>query len=115
MLKICLMSYKVKVIPKFEKELKRLAKKYPLLKFEYPELVRDLKEKPIQGTSLGNDCYKIRLSISSKGKGKSGGGRVITCVKIIENTIYLLTIFDKSEQENIADKDLKELLRFITN
>lgn len=72
-----------------------------------------MKDHPNQGVSLGNDCYKIRMSIGSKGKGKSGGARVITCVKIIHNTVYLLTIFDKSESENIPDKELKELLKFI--
>ena len=63
--------------------------------------------------SLGNDCYKIRMAIASKGKGKSGGARVITCFKIMHGTVYLLTIFDKSEQENIPDKELRELLKFI--
>lgn len=113
MLKICSMNYNIEAIPKFEKELKRLSKKYPSLKHEYIALVRSLKEKPDQGTSLGNDCYKIRLAIASKGKGKSGGARVITCMKILKTTVYLLTIFDKSEQETLPDKELKELLEFI--
>ena len=76
------MSYKVKSIPKFEKELKRLAKKYHSLKKEYIELVQSLKNHPQQGTSPGNDCYKIRLAIASKQKGKSGGARVITYVQV---------------------------------
>jgi len=67
------MSYKVKFIPKFEKELKRLAKKYPSLKSDFSFLLTSLKNDPSQGISLGSDCYKIRLAISSKGKGKSGG------------------------------------------
>ena len=62
---------------------------------------------------MGNNCFKIRLSIASKGKGKSGGGRIITFVKVLETTVYLLTIYDKSEQENINDKDLEELLKWI--
>ena len=107
------MSYKVKLLPKFEKELKWLAKKFPSLKNEYFELVQSLKEQPQQGTALGNDCYKIRLAIASKSKGKSGGARVITCVKIVGSIVYLLTIFDKSEQENIPDKELQELLKWI--
>ena len=107
------MSYKVKITPKFEKEVKRLAKKYASLKNEYPELVKSLKENPIQGIALGNNCYKIRFSIASKGKGKSGGARVITCIQILETTVYLVTIFDKSEQENISSKELAELLKFI--
>ena len=100
------MSYKIKAIPKFEKELKRLAKKYPSLKAEYIELVQSLKQEPEQGTPLGNNCYKIRLAIASKGKGKSGGSRVITYVQVLQTTVYLLTIFDKSEKENIPDKIL---------
>ena len=107
------MSYKVKAIPKFEKELKRLAKKYPSLKNEFKQLVQNLQEQPDQGISLGNNCFKIRISIASKSKGKSGGARVITCLKIIETAVYLLTIFDKSEKENIADKELEELLKGI--
>lgn len=76
-------------------------------------MLKSLKESPSQGTPLGNECYKIRMAIASKGKGKSGGARVITCFKIVNETVYLLTIFDKSEQENITDKELSELLGFI--
>ncbi len=111
--KIYFMSFKVKSIPKFEKELKRLVKKYSSLKDEYLQLVHSLIQQPEQGTALGNNCYKIRLSIASKGKGKSGGARVITCVQVIANTVYLLTIFDKNEQESIGDKELEELLEWI--
>ena len=107
------MNYNVASIPKFEKELKRLTKKYHSLKNEYIELVKDLKKNPIQGINLGNNCYKIRLAIASKGKGKSGGARIITCVKIIEETVYLLTMFDKSEEANISDHELLALLRWI--
>ncbi len=107
------MSYSIITVPRFEKEIKRLAKKYHSLRDEYITLVTSLKENPIQGTELGNGCYKIRIAIASKGKGKSGGARVITCVKIIDETVYLLTIFDKSESENISDKELQELLQWI--
>jgi len=107
------MSYKVKFIPKFEKELKRLAKKFPSLKTDFSHLLKSLKEDPSQGTPLGNECYKVRMAITSKGKGKSGGARVITCFKVIRGTVFLLTIFDKSEQENVTDKELSDLLKFI--
>ena len=93
--------------------MKRLAKKYPSLKAEYIELVQSLKQEPEQGTPLGNNCYKIRLAIASKGKGKSGGSRVITYVQVLQTTVYLLTIFDKSEKENIPDKELEALLKEI--
>ncbi len=107
------MNYKVKFIPKFEKELKRLAKKYPSLKNEYIFLVQSLKIEPEQGISLGNNCYKIRIAIASKGKGKSGGARVITYVQVRDELVYLLTIFDKSDKENIPDKELQLLLKWI--
>jgi hypothetical protein len=90
-----------------------LAKKYPSFKFEFLSLLESLKIDPTQGISLGNECYKIRLAIASKGKGKSGGARVITCFKIIKGTVFLLTIFDKNEQESISNKELADLLRFI--
>lgn len=107
------MTYKVRYIPKFEKELKRLAKKFSSLKSDFSLLLQSLEKNPSQGTPLGNECFKIRMGIASKGKGKSGGARVITCYKIVQSTVFLLTIFDKSEQENIPDKELKELLKFI--
>jgi mRNA-degrading endonuclease RelE of RelBE toxin-antitoxin system len=75
------MSYKILFTPEFEKEIKRLSRKYPSLKQDYLELLHSLSANPIQGISLGNQCFKIRLSIKSKASGKSGGARVITCVK----------------------------------
>jgi len=69
-----------------------------------------LASDPRQGTSLGNECYKIRLAIASKGKGKSGGARIITNIVISDGVVYLLTIYDKSGKENVSDKELKELL-----
>jgi mRNA-degrading endonuclease RelE of RelBE toxin-antitoxin system len=107
------MNYRVETIPHFDKELKRLSKKYPSIKSEFFDLVQKLKQNPEMGIDLGNHCYKIRLGIASKGKGKSGGARVVTYIQISETTVYLLTIFDKSEQETIPDKALNELLKFI--
>lgn len=101
---------KLVVASNFDAEAKRLLKKYRSLRTELAELGRSLLENPIQGTPVGRDCYKIRLAIASKGKGKSGGGRVITCVKVAAETVTLLTIYDKSEQEDIPDKALTKLL-----
>jgi mRNA-degrading endonuclease RelE of RelBE toxin-antitoxin system len=100
------MSYNIEVTAYFSKQLKRLTKKFPSLKNEYAELITTLKENPNQGTKLRNNCYKIRLSIASKQKGKSGGARVITHVQVVDTKIYLLSIYDKSEQTDINDKDI---------
>jgi hypothetical protein len=107
------MSYNILPIPPFDRQLKRLSKKYPSLKEEYFELIESLEQNPEQGTNLGNNCYKIRLAIASKGKGKSGGARVITNFVIADATVYLLSIYDKSEKENLTDKELDELLKFV--
>ncbi|MCS4433335.1 type II toxin-antitoxin system RelE family toxin [Aquiflexum gelatinilyticum] len=107
------MSYNIIAVPTFRKELKKLAKKYPSLKTDLAILFESLEENPVQGTSLGRNCYKIRLSISSKGKGKSGGSRVITNIVIAEETVFLLSIYDKSDKETLSDKELDELLKNI--
>jgi len=107
------MSYNILPLPPFDRQLKRLCKKYPSLKEEYFELIESLEENPEQGTNLGNKCFKIRLSIASKGKGKSGGARVITNFIIADQNVYLLSIYDKSEKENLTDKELKELIQLI--
>ncbi|MDR0810844.1 MAG: type II toxin-antitoxin system RelE/ParE family toxin [Paludibacter sp.] len=104
------MNYEILTIPPFDRQLKRLAKKYSSLKEEYALLLQDLSENPVQGTPLGNNCYKIRLSIASKGKGKSGGARIITNVFVSKEKVFLLSIYDKNEQENISDRELRLLL-----
>lgn len=107
------MSYKVLTIPPFDRQLKRLSKKYPSLKKEIAKLFDLLEIDPAQGQTLGNSCYKIRLAIASKGKGKSGGARVITHFVVANMSVYLLSIYDKSEEDNISDSELDNLLRFV--
>jgi mRNA-degrading endonuclease RelE of RelBE toxin-antitoxin system len=104
------MSYKTITTHRFEKELKRLVKKFPSLKKEFADLIAQLEEKPETGTLIGNQCYKIRLAISSKGKGKRGGARVITCVYTKAATVYLLTIYDKGEKDDLTDGDLADMI-----
>jgi len=107
------MSFKIIPTPLFEKELKHLSKKYPSIKKDLAALADKLQKEPKSGTPLGNDCYKIRMAIRSKRQGKSGGARVITHVWISGSSVYLLSIYDKSEAENISDKDLLERLKNI--
>ncbi len=104
------MSYNVRTIKNFDKESKRLCKKYKSLKKEIIDLANELENNPKKGIYLGNNCYKIKMAIESKGRGKSGGSRIISHVKIIEKTVYLLSIYDKSDQANISDKKIKNLM-----
>lgn len=107
------MSYKVKSIAVFERQAKRLTKKYVSLKKELLAIVEELKESPERGTAIGKNCFKIRIAIASKGKGKSSGARIITNFVVTNSTVYLLSIYDKSEQGSLSDKELDELLKYI--
>ncbi len=87
------MSYSILPTPPFDKQLKRLCKKYSSLKKEYLNLIEELEQTPELGIKIGNNCYKIRIAIASKGKGKSGGARIITNIVVTEKnslpTFYL--------------------------
>lgn len=107
------MNYNVKTLPKFDKNLKKLVKKYPSLRSEFRSLLASLKEDPKQGKPLGKDCYKIRIAIASKKSGKSGGARVITNIVVSDTIVYLLSIYDKADAATISDRELKELLKSV--
>ena len=99
------------ITEKCKKHLHRLLKKYISIEKDLLQLVNSLEQNPFQGDALGKNCYKIRFPITSKGYGKSYGARAITCVKITENNIFLLTIYDKSDKKDISDKELISLLK----
>jgi|SRR5882757_8792792 mRNA-degrading endonuclease RelE of RelBE toxin-antitoxin system len=100
------MSYNINFTPFFEREFKKLLKKHSSLKKDLETVINLLNENPRSGESIGNNCYKIRMSISSKNKGKSGGARVITHVRFINEEIFLLSIYDKSSLSTIAEEQL---------
>jgi len=104
------MNFSVFPSGKFKKETKRLIKKFPSLKQELAILASTLEIHLETGTPLGNNTYKIRVAIKSKGKGKSGGGRIITYVVTEDREVYLLTIYDKSELSFIDDKIIKAIM-----
>jgi len=105
------MSYKIILTPNFEKEFKKLLKKYPSIKEDLRALGQSLQANPTQGSEVFKNCYKVRLAIKSKGKGKSGGGRLITYVRITSESVYLLSIYDKSDRETVTDAYIKHLLK----
>lgn len=110
------MSFNIITLSSFDKELKKLAKKYHSLKQDYADLLDDIEANPKYGTPIGRNCYKIRLAITSKGRGKSGGARIITHLIIsVENqTLYLLKIYDKGDIDNISETELIQLLSSIS-
>lgn len=96
----------------FKRQARRLNKKYRSLKDDLKTLQDDLKENPFQGTDLGGGVRKIRMAIASKGKGKSGGARVLTLNVLVSDDadVTLLTIYDKNEIENVSNEYISWLV-----
>ena len=105
------MSYQLVIGARFKQVSRRFFKKYASFVDDFEQLIAELKSNPQAGVSLGRDCFKVRMRIKSKNTGKSGGARVITCVKVVGEKIYLLTIYDKSEQDTISDNERDDLLK----
>ncbi|MEO1954847.1 MAG: type II toxin-antitoxin system RelE/ParE family toxin [Campylobacterales bacterium] len=104
------MNFKIKTIPRFEKDVKKLKKRYPKIKNNLTELINLLTSNPELGTSLGDNIFKIRVPNSSIPTGKSGGFRVITYYKVDE-ILYLITMYSKTEFENILTEKLKQIIK----
>ena len=105
------MSFEIFRTEEFSRHFKQLAKKYPSIKTDFVSLLSSLESNPQQGTPLGKECYKIRMRITSKKTGKSGGARVIMYVKVLKKRITLLDIYDKSEKDSLTEKELMALLK----
>lgn len=108
------MKITIKTLPEFARRAKLLAKKYKSFKEDYSKFLDSLEKDPFQGVSLGGGVYKTRMAIASKGKGKSGGARVLTYnIQKTESGILfvtLMSIFDKSEMENVSDDYIQSIL-----
>lgn len=108
------MIVSIVLLDEFKRNFKRLAKKYPSLKEDFKTFKNDLAINPLQGIDLGHNVRKVRMSIASKGKGKSGGSRILTYNATITETgdvkITLLTIYDKGEISNVTDAYIKWLV-----
>ncbi len=105
------MSFEIVYTHNFEREIKHLAKKHRSIKKDLSNLIIELENNPELGTPIGNNCFKVRMAISSKGKGKSGGARVITHLYIKGKIVYLLSAYDKSEHESVSETKIKELIK----
>ena len=108
------MQRTIETLPEFDRRSKRLRKKFAALGGELNALATALASAPVQGASLGNGLYKIRLGSASKGGAKSGGFRVVTYYVELtaagDEVVYLVTIYDKSEEATIPKADLLALL-----
>ena len=101
-------------LPEFEKNLKRLSRKFQSLKHEYFNFVDISETEGPQGDHLGNNAYKARLAVKSKGKGKSGGLRIISYHVILtfqDDMIYLVAIYDKNEISSMEMKKIDQIIK----
>lgn len=108
------MNYEIIVKPTFQREAKKLAKHYSSFKEDFASLIDELEQNPQLGTDLGHGLRKIRMKISSKGKSKSGGARVITFTLVLSQqdaVLNLLYIYDKADMASISEKDIQQLLK----
>lgn len=108
------MNFDIIPTPDFEKSFKALAKRHRSLKSDILEFSSSLQENPFQGVELSPGIRKIRMAIASKGKGKSGGARIITYTVIaaeMEGRVYLMKIYDKSDFSTVDLSVLKEMAR----
>lgn len=103
----------IELAPTFRKAFKRLSKKYRSLFLDFEKLIETITLNPMAGADLGSGLRKVRMAVASKGKGKSGGARVITYTMFLvsDNKILLLTAYDKSEKENISDSELQDIMK----
>jgi len=102
---------KVRMSEDFRAAYKRLKKRHKSLEQDFEQLLASLLQNPMQGVELDGGARKVRLAITSKGRGKSGGARVIIRVRIVRDELQLLYIYDKSDFENISDAYLRDILK----
>lgn len=108
------MNYKISTSTYFDVAAKRLAKKYPSFKDDLIAFRKELLDNPLQGDELTPGIRKIRMAIKSKGKGKSGGARIITynlLAKEMDGEIVLLLIYDKSDASSVKVDVLKQIIK----
>lgn len=103
------MNFKINTIPRFEKDVKKLKKKFPKIKNDLVKFIDELSSNPELGINLGENIFKVRIPNSSIPAGKSGGFRVITYYKT-DDTLYLITIYSKTEQDNILTDKLRQIV-----
>jgi mRNA-degrading endonuclease RelE of RelBE toxin-antitoxin system len=104
------MSFKIETIPRFEKDVKKLKKKFPKIKKDLMDFLDILSTNPELGINLGENIFKVRIPNSSIPTGKSGGFRVITYYKK-GTTLYLVTIYSKTEQDTILTDKLRKIVK----
>lgn len=102
---------KIRISDEFKTAYKRLKKKHKSLEADFEALLLSLQKNPFQGVEIHENIWKIRLNITSKGRGKSGGARLIVRIRIVMDELQLLYIYDKADLGNVSDSYLRDILK----
>src|SRR2546421_7705099 len=103
---------RVEYTPEFKRNLRQLAKRYRRIKPDVQPLLDELERRQTPGDQVPGVqyvVYKVRVRNSDSGKGKSGGYRIIY-QQSTDETIVLVTIYSKTEQEDIAANEIRQIL-----
>ncbi|MCR5643240.1 MAG: type II toxin-antitoxin system RelE/ParE family toxin [Prevotella sp.] len=102
---------RVRISEDFRVSYKQLKKRHKSLEVDFERLLASLLENPMQGVELPGGARKVRMAITSKGRGKSSGARVIIRIRIVHDELQLLYIYDKADMENVSDAFLREVMK----
>ena len=108
------MNFEILTSSYFDAEVKRLAKRHRSMADDLKKFQQNLLENPYQGTELTPGIRKIRMTITSKRRGSSGGARVITLtysVSMETGVIILLLIYDKADASNIKISVVRQIVK----
>ena len=106
------MTSRVETTSRFNRESRRLIRKYRYLKDEQNLLKSQLQQGDRPGVRIagtGYDIKKVRLPNRSASRGKSGGFRVIYQDKS-GVLVLLLLIYSKTERSDIPDDVIRRLI-----
>lgn len=112
------MNFDIIPTPDFERAFKALAKRHRSLKQDILDFTKSLQENPFQGDELSPGIRKIRMAIASKGRGKSGGARVITYTVLAAETegkVYLIDIYDKADYSTVDVMVIQQMIKSMGN
>ncbi len=102
---------RIKISGEFKIAYKRLKKRHRSLEADFESLLLSLQVDPYQGVEIIEGLRKVRMNVTSKGRGKSGGARVIIRLRIVDDELQLIYIYDKADFENVSDSYLRDILK----
>jgi mRNA-degrading endonuclease RelE of RelBE toxin-antitoxin system len=93
------------------KGYKKIRKKYVSFANDMENVINSLEQNAQQGKEIMPNVYKLRVTISGKNKGKSGGARLIFYYLVSDEKVILMYVYDKSETSDIDDQEIKDFVK----